>query len=580
MKTPAQTLLRSLLLLSATALCVSASPSILLPEAANLAVAPLSHDVRSHENTPLHRLKSRQLEARLPSSSSSSSSFSKRRVDGSRLVVRAQSGTDPVAAKPAGESVDADPRVAFLGALRGAQLSAFADLLQNQTDFILADGSEKVVLAMTNEAVQKIAPYVRRDASLLQATLLQHVLVGTFPDLPSNLTSSQNSRIHTVGYSMLSQGSFANLPGGNGQPVALSGSRGATNGSSEASKEDAATMSGNGKGFINEALNDVKLRGDSFKVGLITIVPILRPITVPGTLQYTLDHVVGGALHHSSPLFTPALLKASKKNGTGIEKLPAAYPAAVSARVTALSETTGLTIFVPATAAVMALLSSEAGRALLNTSSSSKKGGPDDAVGGLLTILGQHAVEGRTLYSPLMRDLCDDTQAPPVTTSSGQILTFKCSWSGSGSGRGVKYPTAIRLFRSTDKERKNVLVSANLVQTDIMFANGVIHLIDAVLFSLDADRDGAVGARSAALRKARSNVRGALDGLNCGDGGLDAGSALGPGGVMRPTLGQVGHGPAGNGSDVSSAVRLAFGTTRSGVAAAFVTLAAAILVLI
>ncbi|KAE8255064.1 hypothetical protein A4X13_0g3179 [Tilletia indica] len=565
MKAPARTLLYFLLLLSATALCASSTttnPSTVhrrsvLPEAAKLAIAPAPalHEARSQQHgkntTPLRRLKSRQ-----------SDSVS---ANG-RVGYRSQSADTRVMAAraPAPDEKKPDPDAAFIGALRGAKLNAYADLVQGKTDFILADGGDKVVLAMTDEAVARLPKWVKKDPTQLQAVLLQHVLVGAFPDLPSNLTSSQDNRVHTIGYSMLTQGSFVNLPGGNGQAVALSGSRGFTKGTTEAEEDDAAN--GNGKGFVNEALNDSKLRGDSFKVGTVTVVPIDRPIMVPGTLQYTLDHVVGEGLNYSTALFNPPSLTGSKKNGTGFEKVAAAYRAAVSARMGALSETTGVTLFVPSPNAVNNFLSSEAGRTLMKKA---KKNGGQEVVEALMTILGQHTIEARTLYSPIMRDLCDDSDAPPVTTSSGQLLTFKCA----GSGKGGKYPTSLRLFKASDKDRTRVVASANLVQTDIIFANGVIHLIDAVLFSLDSDKDAAISARSAALRKAESSVAGPLSGANCGDGGMNAGSALGPDGVVRPPLGQLnatGHGLDGTRfSGALAGVRpSSFGGLISGVVAA------------
>ncbi|KAK0538200.1 hypothetical protein OC834_000526 [Tilletia horrida] len=419
----------------------------------------------------------------------------------------------------------------FLAALRAAKLNAYADLVKDNTDFILADGSAKVVLALTDEAVAQIPGWVLRNSAVLSATLLQHVLIGTFPDLPNNLTAAQSRRIHTVGYSMLSQPPYANLPGGNGQALALSSTP-------RTQKGEVSPDQDNGKGMVNEALNDAELRGDSFVVGAITVVPIEHAITVPGTLQYTLDAVVGQHLKQISPLLATDRMTVTNVSLPAGVVLPAAYKPALTARLDALDAMPGLTVFVPRTAAVNAFLTSGPGQTLLKGNGN----GDDAAVAALLAIAGQHMVEARTLYSPIMRDLCEDGSAPPVTTSSGQLLGFQCT----GSGKGRKYATSVRLYRAGDTARTHVVASAELLQTDIMFTNGVLHIIDNVLLSTDKDEGAAGRARDAALRKASAGISGPLNGENCGDGGMGAGELDGPEGVTRPPLGVGSSGLDGN----------------------------------
>ncbi|KAL9937327.1 hypothetical protein V8E36_003736 [Tilletia maclaganii] len=448
----------------------------------------------------------------------------------------------------------ADPGQALIAALRKGGLNAYADLLAGNTDFILADGTQKVVLALTDAAVARLPRWIRNDTNVLQATLLQHTLVGSFPDLATNLSSSQSSRIHTIAYSMLAQGKYANLPGNNGQAVAMSSSYWSPG-------RRGHEVDGQYRGFVNEALNDNEFRGDRITVGPITVVPLEHHITVPGPLRFTLDQIIGKELKQGSVLFNPASASRvvssrshedeyytdadaeydeaddgsdeREDRSDGPPTIPEGYSSALAARLNSLAQTPGLTMFIPSPQAVNAFISSAAGRALLQGTDPANSGG-HDPVGGLLALTGQHTVEARTLYSPLMRDLCDDSDAPPVTTASGTLLSFTCA----GGGRGGKYPTAVRLHASNDTKLQHPLASANIVQSDILYTNGVAHLLDGLLLSLDSDKEGAAKARSAALRKASASIVGPLSGINCGDGGAQAGNPGGPAGVIRPPVGQ------------------------------------------
>ncbi|KAK0542632.1 hypothetical protein OC861_005945 [Tilletia horrida] len=469
---------------------------------------------------------------------------------------------------PAPSDVDENGAGNFLDALRDRDLNGYADMIQNNTDFILADGSEKVVLAFTEQAIAALPSWVTSNPAYLQYALLQHVLIGAFPQLPLNLSSSQTSRIHTIGYSMLNSGAFANLPGGNGQVVVFSSSRGPRK-STNPDDEDGIDENGN-QGFVNEALNDSQLRGDSFRVGTVTVVPINRSITVPGSLQYTLDSVVGTGMKQASLLFNPKVLTSGKYNGSsglpgkGDEAatiagnlLPSSFATELAAKLETYSAIPGVTMFVPAPLAVTNFLTSDQGKALLGTDEDDDgKSKASTAVSDLLAIVGQHVVEARTLYSPLMRDLCFAKQPPPVTTASGLRLQFECGGRINGtttlenrterrddngdtsdvpvfnspSNYSASYPIRVHL---SDKS-SNLIVSASLVQTDIIFANGVMHLIDNLLVSTSTDQAAAVSARSNALRKANSDIAGPLSASNCGDGGINAGDSSAASGVTRP----------------------------------------------
>ena len=159
----------------------------------------------------------------------------------------------------------------FLQGLRDANLTSLADVLSQHsavTDRIFADNSDKLLLAPDNEAIAGLPSWVTGNSSRLEATLLQHVLRGTFE------TDSLNSfPLHTIGHSLLSESAFVNLPGGAGQAVALA-------------------KSGDSR-FVAEAINNgtYELSNATSKLGSVTVQPISHAITIPGTVIETLGYL-------------------------------------------------------------------------------------------------------------------------------------------------------------------------------------------------------------------------------------------------------------------------------------------------
>ncbi|KAJ1603232.1 hypothetical protein NDA14_004866 [Ustilago hordei] len=243
---------------------------------------------------------------------------------------------------------------AILQGLRDNNLTAFANVLSQHpavTERILADNSEKLLLAPTDEAISKLPSWVTSNSSRLEATLLNHVLRGNFDT--NNLNSYP---LHTIGHSLLNSSEFSQLPGGAGQAVALS-------------------KSGDNR-FVAEAVNNGSFAGESKKFDTLTIQPIKQAITVPGTVTETLRFL----------------------GYTGISTLLANVQNGALART--IDSMPGVTLFVPSNDAIQKFVATQPN--------------PTD----IPTILGQHIVASRVLYSPLLID------QGAMISSSGQDIVF------------------------------------------------------------------------------------------------------------------------------------------------------------
>ncbi len=164
------------------------------------------------------------------------------------------------------------------------------------------------------------------------------VLNGSFP-----LDEVPRAPLHAVGHSLLADSRFANLPGGNGMPVALG--KGA-----------------DGNHFVAEALGASTFNGSVSHFYDITIAPLAAAITTPGNTSFTL-----GFIGNNSQL---------------IESL--GKHAAESAAQ--LDSVRGITVFAPTDAAFRR-------RAAQTTGMSDQD---------MAAVIGQHIVAGRAVYSPLL----------------------------------------------------------------------------------------------------------------------------------------------------------------------------------
>lgn len=299
---------------------------------------------------------------------------------------------------------------AILQGLRDNNLTAFANVLSQHpavTERILADNSEKLLLAPTDEAISKLPSWVTSNSSRLEATLLNHVLRGNFDT--NNLNSYP---LHTIGHSLLNSSEFSQLPGGAGQAVALS-------------------KSGDNR-FVAEAVNNGSFAGESKKFDTLTIQPIKQAITVPGTVTETLRFL----------------------GYTGISTLLANVQNGALART--IDSMPGVTLFVPSNDAIQKFVASQPN--------------PTD----IPTVLGQHIVASRVLYSPLLID------QGAMISSSGQDIVFD---NNAGTVKVGNF-------------------TAKILQTDIIAQQGVIHRIDNVLASTSLD----TGRASQAQQSAQESV--------------------------------------------------------------------------
>lgn len=164
-----------------------------------------------------------------------------------------------------------------------------------------------------------------------------------------------------------------------------------------------------------------------------------------------------------------------------------------------LDSMSGLTLFVPIPSAIQSFRNAIVPNGNFDNQSGNGKVSPDQVA----TILGQHVIQGRVLYSPLLAD------QGSIITSSGQDLSFdKRSLTvrvGDQSARVVQsvsdenvgYTTLRDVRRSLLKLQSFLFLSLARSQ-DIMMRTGVIHLIDKVLINTNLDSArGQQAARSA-----------------------------------------------------------------------------------
>ena len=294
----------------------------------------------------------------------------------------------------------------LLQGLRDSNLTALANVLSQHptvTEKIFADNTEKLLLAPTDDAISKLPSWVTNNSSRLEATLLQHVLRGNFSADQFNAYP-----LHTIGHSLLNSSEYSHLPGGAGQAVALA-------------------KYGN-TSFVSEAINNDTFVQESKKFDTVTVQPINKAITVPGSVTDTLRFL--GYTQIST-------LLANVQNG---------------ALSKTIDDMAGITMFVPTNDAISKFVAS-----LPNPTE-------------IPTILGQHIVASRVIYSPLLID------QGSMISASGQDIVFD---NNAGTVKVGNF-------------------TAKILQTDIIAQQGVIHQIDAVLASTALDTGRAAQAQKSA----------------------------------------------------------------------------------
>lgn len=319
-------------------------------------------------------------------------------------------------------------------ALKGANLTKLATLFEQNPAVIQqinATPGRKTLLAPIDSAL----PF--QSWANVPEALLYHVLNGSVP-----IDALDRLPVHTVLHSVLTSQDVANLPGGNGQAVALStGTQGYPELSDYAPK-------------VNEAQNTdsfVATQGkvESFTAGSITILPISRHLTVPGNLSFTIENIA---------------------NNERFAQLLTSLPNNVN-------DARGLTVFVPSADAIKNFLSQHS-----NLSQQT-----------LQAIAQNHAIINRAAYSPLL------TTQGSFITAGGQDLHIQQK-----NNSDETYSLQVNVGNA----------SAQITKTDVMYKNGVVHLIDSVLFESTVDYSRANQAAESAKASANSYISGPISDQN------------------------------------------------------------------
>ncbi|CEH18659.1 Fasciclin and related adhesion glycoproteins [Ceraceosorus bombacis] len=359
------------------------------------------------------------------------------------------------ASSVAAQAVGGEFSEQVLSALRSNGLTSLADAVAANPAVVVALQSpgNKTVLAPTNQALES-AGTLPQGAALVNL-LSYHVLNGSYT----------NDRIDDgplLARTLLTSG--VELPGNASQVVIL----------------DSQGDDDNERSFVRGNTANVTFASgtDGPVVGSIRVQPIESVLTPPGDLS----SVLGG--------FEGASAAVEAFNGANL--------------VTALSNTRGITIFVPNNAAFEA--------AQANIASA-----PQEAQ---LAVLRNHVINGTTIYSPQIdEDAGDNTvedglrQYSRATSASGQELRF--------------VEEDDNVFVETEGAR------ARIVRSDLLFANGVAHVIDGVLFNTNTNQTAADDAADDAEEEGNNNAGGGSSGGNTGaGGGSGGGSGSSPDGAL------------------------------------------------
>ncbi|PWN33670.1 uncharacterized protein FA14DRAFT_124399 [Meira miltonrushii] len=319
-------------------------------------------------------------------------------------------------------------------ALKGANLTKLAALFeQNPTvvQQINATPGSKTLLAPIDSAL----PF--QSWANVPEALLYHVLNGSVP-----VDRLERLPMHTVLHSALTLQDVANLPGGNGQAVAMSTG---TQGYPELSDYSPV---------VNEAQNtdsflETNGKEESFTAGSLTILPINHYLTVPGNLSFTVGKIVN-----------------SERFATLLSSLP-----------NNVNDARGLTVFVPSADAIQSFLSQHSGLSQQT----------------LQAIAQNHVIINRAAYSPLL------ISQGSLITAGGQDLHVQ-----QRNGTNETYTLHVSVGNAT----------AQITQTDVMYKNGVAHVIDSVLFDTTVDYSRANQAAESAKASANSYISGPISDQN------------------------------------------------------------------
>ncbi|TCD65884.1 hypothetical protein EIP91_002044 [Steccherinum ochraceum] len=370
-------------------------------------------------------------ESFLPISPTSSFSFS--------FVAPVTMLTLPLFAVAALPVVVAQANTTFLAevvsALSGAGLTSIASIALNVNSTAvgqsvlanISNGTPHLLFAPTNQALQAIS---LTDNNTLADTLAYHVVPGNFS---SSVPTYPNT---TLGRTLLTDGNFVQLEGGNKAQVVAWATR--------ADKKIHVLNQKNDSTVVN-----------STSVGNLTIWIIDHVLQIPQDFSTTVladnlsltgvDTVLKSV---QTPFFN------STTNSTGNITLFDAFTSAFH----------GFTFFAPNASAIQTVQSQ---LQALNTSEAQN-------------LIYNHLLNGTTVYSP-------NLASQSFTTAAGETLSFIIN----STGQFI-----------TDKATN---ITAKIVQPDVLLPNGVVHVIDRVLFDTNIDASAASSAVASATSAATAS---------------------------------------------------------------------------
>jgi uncharacterized surface protein with fasciclin (FAS1) repeats len=318
-------------------------------------------------------------------------------------------------------------------------LSSFFVSYPNVLQQVMDSPGLKTILAPTDEAMQGIPEYCTSNSTCYESTMLMHILNGTF-----NVNELQPDPTHTIGHSFLTNDDNVNLPGGNGQAVALSIAKypsKSDSGNIDLSVGNVLLSQEAMTAKVQEALNvDDLVPVQASQVGNFSIQPIRRAMTIPGGPLSTL-RILGDYSSFIQQIKDQADDLADTINGMR-----------------------GVTIFAPTNDAWQQYQDSNS-----NLTGSS-----------LTALILNHVVANRAVYSPLLKD------QGSMVTMAGQDIAFDSKRNSVTVGSQ----------------------NATITQYDIMHRGGVIHSIDGVLANDNLNSQRASQAAASALNSTISGVAG------------------------------------------------------------------------
>ncbi|KAF5371368.1 hypothetical protein D9615_009668 [Tricholomella constricta] len=329
----------------------------------------------------------------------------------------------------------------LISALQGAGLTSLATAAQraNETkagqDLLsaLVSGSNYTVFAPNNAAFD--APEVTaisNDPQALATILSYHVLPGNFINSSSS-DSALDCGVYpavTVGRTLLTNSTLVQLEGNKGQVVAWT-------------RNDTSNST---IYFLNQS--------PEITVLSTVVVEKLLVATISGVLTPPRDlSEVAGAnnLTALAGLVDMVNVPSFYSNGTN-----ATVEQALEA-----NSTHGFTLFAPNDEAFKA--GESALTSLVNNQTA------------LLTLLGNHYINGTSVYSPILLG----SSSSNYVSASGQSFSFNTNSSGS--------------FVTSSNS-----ASARIIKSDVLVENGVIHVVDHLLVNLDRDESKASSAYQSA----------------------------------------------------------------------------------